>query len=440
MKIVFLTAGTGSYHCGACMRDNALARELHRAGHDVTLAPMYLPLILDEETLGNAKDVPVFFGGINVFLQQKLALFRHTPAWLDRLFNSTGLLKWAARHSHMTSARDQGEMTLEMLDVGASRLRKELDKLMEWLAVIQKPDVVCLSNALLAGFIPELKRRLGAPVVTFFQGEDTFLDGLPEPFRAQCWDAMRARVRDSDQLLAPTRYYADFMTGRLNLAPAAIEVLYNGIQLVGYAPAEPALSRVEGPPAVPTIGYLARLSREKGLGLCVDAFLCLTRELGDTKTHLHLGGAATAGDEPFIAQQKQRLAAAGLAGRVTWSPNLSRDGKVAFLRGLTLFSVPVQYPEAFGLYLLEAMACGVPVVQPDAAAFPELVAATGGGICVPPRDPLALANAWKSLLADPARRTALGQAGRLSIEKRFNAPTMAAEFLRVTARLAPAAA
>jgi glycosyltransferase involved in cell wall biosynthesis len=432
MKIVFLTAGTGSYYCGACMRDNALARELHRAGHDVTLAPMYLPLILDEEPLDHAKNVPVFFGGINVFLQQKLALFRHTPAWFDRLLDSTALLKWSARHSHMTSARTHGEMALQMLQVDASPLRKELDKLMEWLAVIQKPDVVCLSNALLAGFIPELKRRLGAPVVTFFQGEDTFLDGLPEPFRTQCWDAMRARVRDPDLLLAPTRYYADFIAGRLGLAPAAIEVLYNGIQLAGYAPAEP--------PSVPTIGYLARLSREKGLGLLVDAFIALTRELGDTTARLHIGGAVTAGDEPFIAQQKQRLAAAGLTDRVVWSPNLSREGKVAFLRGLTLFSVPVQYPEAFGLYLLEALACGVPVVQPDAAAFPELIAATGGGLCVPPRDPLALARAWQALLADPVRRGALGRAGRLSIEKRFGAPTMAAEFLRVTARLEPAAA
>lgn len=322
MKIVFLTAGTGSYYCGACMRDNALARELHRAGHDVTLAPMYLPLILDEETLGNAPEVPVFFGGINVFLQQKLALFRHTPAWFDRLLDSTALLKWSARHSHMTSARTHGEMALQMLQVDSSPLRKELDKLMAWLAVIQQPDVLCLSNALLTGFIPELKRRVGAPIVTFFQGEDTFLDGLPEPFRAQCWAAMRARVRDSDLLLAPTRYYADFIGGRLGLAPGAIEVLYNGIQLDGYAPA--------GPPAVPTIGYLARLSREKGLGVLVDAFIALARDLGDTATQLHLGGAATAGDEPFILQQKKRLAAAGLAGRVTWSPNLSRDAKSRF--------------------------------------------------------------------------------------------------------------
>ena len=141
VKIVFLTAGTGSYYCGACMRDNTLARELHRAGHDVTIAPMYLPLILDETTLDNAKEVPEFFGGINVFLQQKFPLFRKTPAAFDRLLNSTGLLKWAARHSHMTSAREHGEMAIEMLNVDSGRMRKELDKLLGWLGEDRKSVV-----------------------------------------------------------------------------------------------------------------------------------------------------------------------------------------------------------------------------------------------------------------------------------------------------------
>ncbi len=428
MKIVFLTAGTGSYYCGACMRDNTLARELHRAGHDVTIAPMYLPLILDETTLDNARDVPVFFGGINVFLQQKVALFRHTPAWFDRLLNGTGLLKWAARRSHMTSARTHGEMMLEMLNVDAGPLRKELDKLLEWLAVIAKPDLICLSNALLAGFAAELKRRFGAPIATFFQGEDTFLDGLPEPFRTKAWTALKQRLADSDLLIAPSRYYADYMAPRLGLGAKAIAVVPNGIQLEGFSVADAA-------PVPPAIGYLARMSRDKGLDQLVEAFIVLARDLGDTTTRLRIAGAATAGDEPLIAKMKQRLVSAGLAARVEWHPNVTREQKIAFLRGLTLFSVPTAYPEAFGLYVVEAMACGVPVVQPDAAAFPELVNATDGGVCVPPREPAALARAWRDLLADAPRRAVLGRAGRLGVEKYFSAPTMCAEFLHVTARL-----
>jgi glycosyltransferase involved in cell wall biosynthesis len=428
VKTVFLTPGTGSYYCGACMRDNALARELLRAGDEVTIAPMYLPLMLDETALAGMEKVPVFFGGINVYLQQQSALFRRTPAWLDRLLNSTGLLRWAARHSHMTSARTHGEMALEMLQVGSSRLGKELEKLLGWLEHTEKPDIICLSTALLAAFAGELKKRLGAPVVTFFQGEDSFIDGLPEPYRSQCWAALAARLPASDLVLSPSRFYADFMRPRLGPAAGDATVIHNGIQLDGYTVATST-------PEPPAIGYLARMCREKGVELLVDAFIFLARDLGDTATRLRVAGAATAGDQPLIAALQRRLAAAGLAGRVDWTPNLSREQKIEFLRSLTLFSVPAVYAEAFGLYVIEAMACGIPVVQPDAASFTEIVAQTGGGLCVPPRDAPALARAWQQLLRDPARRQALGAAGRAGVERHFTAQAMGAAFRQAVARL-----
>jgi glycosyltransferase involved in cell wall biosynthesis len=429
MKIVFLTPGTGSYYCGACMRDNALARELHRSGHDVTIAPMYLPLMLDDTALDGLEKVPVFFGGINVYLQQKLAFFRKTPAVFDRLLNSAGLLRWAARHSHMTSAREHGEMALEMLHVGSSRFRKEWDKLLAWLGQTGKPDIICLSTALLAGFAGELKQRLGAPVVLFFQGEDTFLDGLPEPYRTRCWTALAERLPASDVVIAPSRFYAGFMRDRLRLASKSIEVVPNGIALDGYTVADT-------PPAYPAIGYLARMSRDKGLDVLVDAFLLLVGEMGDATTRLKIAGAATAGDQPLIDELQRRIADANLTSRVDWSPNLSRDEKIAFLRSLTLFSVPAIYAEAFGLYVIEAMACGIPVVQPDSAAFPEIIGAGGGGVCVPPQNPRALAGAWRDLLGRAPARAALGRAGRLSVETYFSAQKMCAQFCHVTDRLA----
>jgi glycosyltransferase involved in cell wall biosynthesis len=433
VKIVFLTPGTGSYYCGACMRDNALARELHRAGHDVTIMPMYLPLMIDDTMLEGLDRIPIFFGGINVYLQQKLSFFRNTPAIIDRLLNSRGLLRWAARHSHMTSAREHGEMTLEMLHVETSRFRKEWDKLLDWLEQSSKPDVVCLSNALLAGFAAELKQRFGSPVVLFFQGEDTFLDGLPEPYRTKCWSALAKQLPASDVLIAPSRFYAEFIRGRLGFAAGSIEIVHNGIPLDGYAPATT-------PPASPTIGYLARMCREKGLEVLVDAFIFLAHELGDNGTRLKIAGAATVGDQHLIDDLKRRITAAGLASRVEWSPNLSRDEKIAFLRSLTLFSVPAVYAEAFGLYLIEAMACGIPVVQPDAAAFSEIVAATGGGICVRPHDSEALARGWQQLLGNAEQREKLGRAGRLSVEKQFSASKMCEQFCLVTDRLSRATA
>lgn len=433
MKIVFLTPGTGSYYCGACMRDNALGRELQRRGHDVTIAPMYLPLMLDDTALAGLEQVPVFFGGINVYLQQKIALFRNTPAFVDRLLNSTRLLRWAARHSHMTSAREHGEMTLEMLNVETSRFRKEWEKLLAWLDHVGRPDLVCLSNALLAGFASQLKQHFGAPVVLFFQGEDSFLDGLPEPYRSKCWAALAEQLPHSDILISPSRYYADFMRARLNLTPGAMEMVHNGIALGGYDPAA-------AEPATPTIGYLARMCREKGLEVLVDAFIVLARELGDGTTRLKIGGAATAGDQPLIDELKLRLVKAGLEGRVEWAPNLTREQKIAFLRSLTLFSVPAVYAEAFGLYVIEAMACGIPVVQPDAASFTEIVAETGGGICVRTRDPAALARGWQQLLGNKDERGKLGRAGRLSVEKKFSDRTMGERFAQVTDRLTRATA
>jgi glycosyltransferase involved in cell wall biosynthesis len=320
-----------------------------------------------------------------------------------------------------------------MLNVETSRFKKEWNKLLAWLEPAGKPDLVCLSNALLAGFASQLKRQFGVPVMLFFQGEDSFLDGLPEPYRSQCWTGLRERLADSDVLISPSRFYASFMRTRLNLGPDAIEVVPNGIPLDGYG-------RADEEPACPTIGYLARMCREKGIEVLVDAFIFLTRSLGDTSTRLRIAGAATAGDQQLIDSLKQKIASAGLESRVDWTPNLTRDQKIAFLRGLTLFSVPATYSEAFGLYVIEAMACGIPVVQPDSASFPEIVAATGGGICVRPNDPEGLARAWHSLLANPTARATLANAGRLSVEKNFSARTMCEQFLQVADRLTRATA
>src|SRR2546421_11471208 len=102
MRIVLLTAGTGSYYCGTCMRDNALINAIRKRGHDAVLVPMYLPMMLDEEQA--TPEAPLFFGGINVYLQQKSGFFRKTPRWLDKLFDSRWMLKSAAKRVGMTRA------------------------------------------------------------------------------------------------------------------------------------------------------------------------------------------------------------------------------------------------------------------------------------------------------------------------------------------------
>ena len=416
LHIVILTPGTGGWYCGACMRDNALAKSLHASGHHVSLLPMYLPLTLDEEELETPRAASVFFGGINIWLQQNYSFFRHTPAWFDRMLDSQWLLRGAARFSHMTSAHDHGELTLAMLRLEESRLGKELEKLRVWL-VREAPDVLVLSTALQAGMIRELKRHLRAKIICCFQGEDSFLDGLPEPWRGECWRELALRVREADALVSPSAFYADLMRERLGPEKLTIHVIPNGIDTDVYAPAGPK-------PGPPVIGYLARMSRQKGLEIMVKAFVHLRTVLGHPTARLHLAGAATGENEALIAELKQRLATAGLAGDVTWSPNITRAEKTAMLGGLTLFSVPAIYPEAFGLYLIEAMAAGVSVVQPSSASFPEIVERTGAGLLVPPGDPVALAQAWHSLLGQPGELRRMGETGRRAAVEFYDVAVM----------------
>lgn len=430
VNIAFLTAGTGSYYCGACMRDNALAKSLLAAGHQVSLLPMYLPLQLDEAKLSQTQE-PIFFGGINIFLQQKSALFRHAPRWLHKLLNNSSLLRSAAKRSHMTSAREHGEMALAMLRIEDSHFGMELDKLIDWLAT-DKPDILCLGTALQAGMIRELKRRLGVKIICTFQGEDSFLDGLPEPFKTQCWSELRARLADADLLVAPSQFYADLMRRRLDAPDSRIEVMPNGIDLAGYRTAEPS------PGSPPVIGYLARMIREKGVHHFVAAFIHLRTQLKHPDARLHIAGAATAGDQTLIRELKQQLAAAGLADQVVWSHNISREEKADILASLTLFSVPATYPEAFGLYLVEALASGVPVVQPDASSFREIVEISQGGLLVPPGDPAALAAAWNDLLQRPEDLRKFGKNARASAENSYSVAAMRDRFLALAGPLADA--
>jgi glycosyltransferase involved in cell wall biosynthesis len=423
MKIFLLTPGTGSYHCGVCMRDNALAKELHRQGHDAVMLPMYLPLTLDESAA--SPGTPIFFGGINVYLQQKFAFFRHTPRWLDALFNQRWLLKLVAGSAaSQTGGPDVGELTHSMLLGEDGQQAKELDELIAWMQQHGKPDAVWLSTALLAGLARRLTRALGIPVLGSLQGEDSFLDSLAEPWRTRCWDTLTARAHDVFALVAPSRYYADLMGVRMKLPSEKLRVIPNGIAPEDFAPAAT-------PPPL-AIGYLARMIPGKGLGTVVDAFILLKKRGHFPTVKLLVVGAMTTSDEGYVDSLQAKLRAAGCGADVEFHPNVSRTEKAALLRRFTLLSVPATYGEAFGLYIAEAWASGVPVVQPDSAAFPELITATGAGALFEPANTDALVRTWEELLADPAATHALGAKGRAAVERDFSMARMAERFLALT--------
>lgn len=432
MKLVQLTPGAGSMYCGNCVRDNALVHGLRKIGHDVTMVPLYLPLTLDESD--ESAGTPLFYGGINVYLEQQAPVFGRAPSWLHSLLSNTRLLKWAGKRAGSVDPAHLGKMTFSMFQGEHGRQRRELDELTSWLASQPRPDVVCLSNALLLGMAEPLRRRLGVPVVCQLQGEDTFLDELAEPYKSRCWEIASQCARAADMFIAPSQFFGRKMTDRLGLNPSRVKVLWNGINLDGYE-AQPAPDGAE-----PVIGFLARLCPQKGLDKLVDAFIAV-RQRGKIHPRLCAVGYCGESEHRFVDTLKDKLARAGLAEAAEFVQNPTREEKIRRLRSFTVFSVPGRIEEAFGLYIVEALAAGIPVVQPAKGAFTELVNASGGGILYTEDTPKALSHELERLLLDSPRRQAFSAAGRKAAREYFTAEKMAADTTELYSKLMePAAA
>jgi len=423
MRIVHLTPGTGNFHCGSCLRDNQLIKELRRRGHDVVMVPLYLPLVTDDEPA--SPDIPVFLGGVNLFLQEKIPLFRHTPRWIDRLLDTAPLLKFAADRATMTTAEQLGEMTLGSFSAADGRQAKAWRELVEWIGSQDpKPELVSLSNGLLVGIAKTLRSKFDIPVVSSLQGEDAFLDSLPGSHSDRAWEAFRENGKHVSRFIAVSDYYAAGMRERLRVPEDAVATVRNGIDLTPFSAPDVA-------PPRPTIGYLARLHHEKGLHTLVDAFIELRKRGNVPDARLRIAGSKIASDDRFITEQETKLHGAGLVEDVEIMPNIDFEEKVAFLQSLSVFSVPATYGEAFGLFVLEALACGVPVVQPRHGAFPEVLGQSGGGVLCEPDDPLSLAVELEGLLTDERKRRDLGNEGRSGVARAFGVGRMAEDFERV---------
>jgi glycosyltransferase involved in cell wall biosynthesis len=390
---------------------------LRKLGHDTVMVPLYLPMTLEDED--QSRGLPIFFGGINVYLEEKSPVFAKLPRWLHRWLASPRLLKWAAGSAAKTRPDQLGALTLSMLRGEQGHQVRELDELADWLAGHFRPDVICLSNALLLGMTRRLKEKLRVPVVCLLAGEDSFLDSLPEPYRRLSWETIALRAREVDRFAATSEYYGQVMGQRLKLAPNQMKVVYSGVDLDGFSPS-PAL------PNPPVLGYFARMCREKGLPTLVEAFIQLKQRDRVKDLRLRIGGGLSPTDEMNVVKGvRENLRAHGLLGWVDFCPNLTRGQKLEFYRSLSVLSVPALYGEAFGLYLVEAWASGVPVVQPRHAAFPELIRMTQAGILCEPNDATALAEAVEQLLLDPNLMRAMGQAGRRAAVEQFGIGRMA---------------
>jgi glycosyltransferase involved in cell wall biosynthesis len=426
MKIVYITAGAASMYCGSCLRDNALAAELMSRGHDITLVPVYTPTLTDEE---NVSEDRVFFGGISVYLEQHSALFRNTPWLVDKLWDSQLALKLAARRSISVNPRLLGEMTVSMLKGEDGFQRKELLKLISWLKSEGLPDLVTLPNALLIGLAGPIREALKRPISCTLQGEDLFLQGLQEPYRTDSLELMRSQVDDVDLFVSVSHFYADYMSGFVGIPEDKIEVVPLGINMNGYE------WREQSSPEQFTVGFFARVAPEKGLHILCDAYHRL-RERGSLENaRLEVAGYLAPEHKQYLRGIEQQMKEWGLGDELHYRGVLDRQQKIGFIQGLDLLSVPATYDEPKGMFLLEAMACGVPVVHPRRGSFPEMLERTGGGILVEPDDPESLAEGILRVATDDDLARRLGLNGYEGVREHYNAGRMADRATEVYQRL-----
>ena len=424
MKVAYITAGAAGMYCGTCIHDNMVATVLKKQGHNVALIPTYTPTRTDEANVSLDR---VFFGGINVYLQQKLSLFRHTPWTLDKLLDNPALLNGLARFSSSTDARDLGQLTVSMLSAEEGHQSKELAKLVKWLAEENMPDIVYLTNSMLVGFTREIKKVLDVPVICALQGEDIFLQDLIEPYKTEALTLLRERAVDPDGFVAPCRYYAQFMADTyLNVSIDKIDVVPLGLNTDGHGL---PVQKSEPPPFI--IGYLARICPEKGLHILVDAFRLVAETLGTDNVQLHVAGYLGKKDEPYLEELVNQIHSWNLSDSFVHHGEVTRTQKIDFLNRLHVFSVPTVYRESKGLSIIESLANGVPVVQPRHGAFPEMIEATDGGILVEPESAEAVATGIIELLNDTDRREYLGETGKINVHQKFSDTIVAEQLLKV---------
>jgi glycosyltransferase involved in cell wall biosynthesis len=416
-------------YCGSCLRDNALAAELISQGHDVILLPLYTPTLTDEANVSADK---VFFGGISVYLEQKLALFRNMPRFVDRLWDSDYALRAASKSSIPTSPQMLGELTVSMLKGEHGHQRKEFGKLVDWLKSEALPDVVSLPNSLLISLARPLRAALGRPVTCTLQGEDLFLEGLPEPYKTQSIELIRSYIDDVDAFVAVSEYCAEFMSAYLGIPERKMRVVPLGINLTGYEPGFGIRTNCF------TVGYFARVCPEKGLHILCEAYHHLREHTDFSGATLEAAGYLAPEHAPYLKKIERQMKDWGLAQEFQYRGVLDRAHKVDFLRNLSVLSVPSSYYEPKGIYLLEAMATGVPVVQPRRGAFPEVLKKTGGGILVEPDDIESLANGILTLWKDQALADELGRRGAAGVREHYSAANMAQRTMEVFTRLTSA--
>ena len=427
MRICHLAAGAGNMYCGACVRDAAMARALIAEGHEVQIIPLYTPLRVESGEMPPV--APVHLGAVNAYLQQLSPVFTRLPGPLARLLDHEGLLRWLSRFAVSTKPSELGPMTVSVLAGEDGRQRAEIDQLLCYLEREVRPDAVSITNSLLSGVTPAIKRRLGLPILCEVKGEDGFIEGIPEPYRSRGIELMRRNARFVDRFISPTQGYIARMSDFLQVETERFEVVRSIVDAEAFAR---STDRMREPL---TIGYVSVITARKGLHVAVEALAHLVREGYDAR--LRVAGQVL--DRKYWREIRRTLRREALTERFEYLGEVDFLAKVDLMRSLSAFCAPAIKPEALGTSALEAMAAGVPVVVPDDGVFPETLALTEGGLLFEPASAESLAAAIARLADDPDAADAMGVAGMHGIAEHFSAASAAAQMERILETLADAA-
>jgi glycosyltransferase involved in cell wall biosynthesis len=272
MNIVFIVPGTGgSFYCENCLRDLSLINSLKKKGHSVSVIPLYLPYDMNPLTEIpediRKRDIPVFYGAINLYLKHFYPMYEKFPRWMKKILDSNFFLKQAAGMSSSTDSSGLNDLTISMLKGEDGRQTGELDAMLKWIAPNIKPDVIHISTALLSGMAKRLKRLFNVPVISFFQDEDTWIDAMDANSKEDAWDIIEKKAADIDAFVFPSEFYRKKMTSRIGIPEHKQHVVYNGL--------DPSLYERSKHPASGKfiVGFLSRICRENGLEFLVDAFI-----------------------------------------------------------------------------------------------------------------------------------------------------------------------
>jgi glycosyltransferase involved in cell wall biosynthesis len=234
---------------------------------------------------------------------------------------------------------------------------------------------------------------------------------------------MSERAQDVDAFVAVSEYYADVMQKQMKIPDSKIFTSYISVNPNDYTYVNSSEKRF-------TIGYISRMCEENGLEVLVEAFILLKQKQGMGSVKLILTGGSTGDDHAFLKSIKNKIEQAGLQNDVEFHKDFENEGRHEFFKKVSVISVPVLEGEAFGMYLLESMASGIPVIQPKLGAFPEIVGLSDGGVIYDPNEPAMLADNIEDLCVDTDRLKHLSQAARDGIIKHFSIHDQAARMMR----------